>query len=76
MNTTPQANKWLTIDDAADSLSCSRSHIERMIKAGKLQCQDIGLGRHKILRVLLPEAEPMATGVKARRRKYVPQILK
>ena len=68
-------NKWLTIDEAAEKLSCSKTHIRRMISAGKLPSQDIGLGKHAIMRVQIPEAQPNAAQVMPRRKKYIPQVL-
>ncbi|HBE70485.1 MAG TPA: hypothetical protein DDW52_20240 [Planctomycetaceae bacterium] len=64
-----------TIEEAAEHLRCSQTHIKRMINAGKLSVIDIGLGSQQILRVELPEAAPK-NKPKPRRRKYVPKILK
>ncbi len=76
MNTQHLQPAWHTIDQAATALSCSTRHIKRMIQAGKLQYQDIGLGRQKILRVLFPSAEQaLRTTAPKKRRRNVPQIL-
>jgi hypothetical protein len=74
----PMNNTWLTINQAATALACSTTHIRRMAKAGKLLCQDIGLGKQSILRVQIPQPDAPTRPVMPPRRRaaYVPQILK
>lgn len=58
---------FLTIKEAAEALSCSETHVRRMVRAGKLEYTDIGLGTMSELRVQLPQPK-RAEGKKKRKK--------
>ena len=46
----PELDRLLRIDQVADLLGCSRSHVRRLRESGKLPAIDIGVARRPCLR--------------------------
>ena len=44
-------SEWLTLDEVAGELKCSRDTVTRLIKAGRLPAKDLGQGKHSNYRV-------------------------
>ena len=45
------ASEWLTVDEVAVELKCSRDTITRLIEAGRLPAKNVGQGKHAAYRV-------------------------
>jgi excisionase family DNA binding protein len=42
---------WMTVDQVAEELQCSRDTVTRLIQRGRLPAKDLGQGRHHNYRV-------------------------
>lgn len=63
-----KTDKWITTDEAAEALSCTRQTIYNMISQGRLKHRYLGNGNKSQLRILLDDVyknEPKRKRVKS-----------
>lgn len=66
---------FLTIKEAATSMSCSTRTVKRMLSSGDLQFIEVGVGSRKSIRVKLPDPKTKDPAKSKRRKEYVGEVL-